>query len=523
MGLAAPFRALGTRRGRKLLQSLEQAVWPGPRPRLRRRRRLQWARGRELPRLAWGRPAMKWGMSSRRGLRLGRRGAGTVPWRPMGRAASPRVGTASLPGSWTLHPREAPYSRPGPRPQRAVAVLWLLPLVVALAAPLLAGARLGPFLQPYWEAAAPIMDRFRLDGERAAYLVATALPHGSKVGEQESTPALAGGGALLPAAGDRWQDQARAWLASIGRRLPEWLLLNELPALKPAAQPVSAGSGRIGPETDGTGTRPAGGDGGPVIPEAGQGHSSVPALPPVGHLQAEGHRREPLVLIYHSHISEMYHEPGQPLMEPSRYHRFNSTDTGVARAGAALARALEVRGIPVLHDKGIYDYPSHSNAYTASGRAVAAILKRHPSIQVVVDLHRDTPAGMVTTVGGRRVARVTLVVGTTAETGVGHAGWQPNAAFAQELAQALNERAPGVLDRILHVPNRRYNQELHPNAILVEVGSYHNTLAEAEAAAELLAASLAQVLQARMAQGLRVGPIWEVAPPGPDGVKPAGR
>lgn len=229
------------------------------------------------------------------------------------------------------------------------------------------------------------------------------------------------------------------------------------------------------------------------------------------------------MLIYHSHISEMYQEPGQPLMEPSRYHRFNSTETGVARAGAALARALEARGIPVLHDRGIYDYPSHGQAYAASGRAVAALLERHPSIQAVIDLHRDTPAGMVTTVGGRRVARITLVVGTAVESSLAHPTWQQNVAFAQELAQALNERAPGVLDRILHVPNRRYNQQLHRNAILVELGSYHNTVAEAEAGAEILAASLAQVLQARLVQGSRAAPAAEASHPAPDGVRPAGR
>src|SRR5690606_40367912 len=84
-------------------------------------------------------------------------------------------------------------------------------------------------------------------------------------------------------------------------------------------------------------------------------------------------------------------------------------------------------------------------------------------------------SGLVTTVGGRRVAQITLVVGTGTEPGGDHASWQPNLAFAQELAAALNRQAPGVFNRILRVPNRRYNQELHPNTILVELGSYHNT------------------------------------------------
>lgn len=403
-----------------------------------------------------------------------------------------------------------------------VAAWRALILFVILAAPFAARLDLSPYVKPFWQAADPLLQRFRLDGALAARLVAGALPQGLNRAERESLPALTDESRLPAGQGDRWSDRARAWLGGWSRRLPRWLLVNELPALgRPAAQPVSARPVPVEPEAGGSGPSPAGGER-LVLPEPERGESAVPPPPAAGEPVAGGSSRDPLVLIYHSHISEMYHEPGQPLREASRYHRFNSTDTGVARAGAALARALEARGIPVLHDTGIYDYPSHSNAYALSGRAVAAILEQHPTIQAVIDLHRDTPAGMVTTVGGRSVARITLVVGTSAGPEPGPNPWEANAAFARELGQALNELAPGVLDRILYVPNRRYNQDLHPNAILVEVGSYHNTLAEAEAAAELLAASLARVLQARWAQGLTAAPAAGV-PAAPGGVTPAGR
>ncbi|MFS8614028.1 stage II sporulation protein P [Limnochorda sp.] len=536
--MAAPLRGfrsgggrlrLGGRRG--LLQGLAGA-W-----RRAGTGRRRWARRRELPRMAWGRPAMAWGLA-----RSSRRPRVVPFWRP-----------ATLPGpGWALRPLgDGGPARRGHRLQRAfparaagaprpVPALGRLLLVLLVVGGFLVGRGLGAVILPYWEAAAPYVDRLQLDGERAARLVASALPRGSEV-EAVGSGALAAGagdGEREGAAVGSWSDRIQGWASTLSRRLPEWLLLSELPllqvpAVRPAAAPAPASGGPAGPAPNGTPgeagsawevparanptVRPAGVAGpapellGPegAFPEGA--FPDGPAAAPAGIL-SPGPGREPLVLLYHTHISEMYQEPGQPLMEPSRYHRFNTTDTGVARAGAALARALEARGIPVLHDRGIYDVPSHSQAYAASGRAVARILEAHPSIQVVIDLHRDTPAGLVTTVGGRRVAQITLVVGTGTEPGGDHASWQPNLAFAQELAAALNRQAPGVFNRILRVPNRRYNQELHPNAILVELGSYHNTLAEAEAAAEILAASLAQVLHERLARS--PGPSKGLAPAG---------
>ncbi|WP_158509677.1 stage II sporulation protein P [Limnochorda pilosa] len=267
------------------------------------------------------------------------------------------------------------------------------------------------------------------------------------------------------------------------------MLISELPLLSREAAAPAVSERPGGADLPGGGRQPA-------PPEPPAPAPEPPRLVP-------GAPGEPLVLIYHSHTSETYREPGRELLPAASYHRFNSRETGVVRAGAALAQALEARGVPALHDTGVYDYPSHPSAYLESGRAVAALLRQHPSIRAVIDLHRDTPADMTATVGGRKVARVTLVVATAVTSGLPHPGWRQNLAFAQTLARMMNERTPGLLDRILQVPSRRYNQELHPHALLVEVGSYHNTQEEADAAAELLAESLAEAV---LAAGARSGP-----------------
>lgn len=366
-----------------------------------------------------------------------------------------------------------------------------------LVLPLMAGRGAREHLALYWEGlVAPLARWVRLDEATAFWLVAGALPGGVALPAGAHLPLAGSQAGNASGTGGIWSE-ARAWVAWLAERLPRWMVVREFPLLGTAAiAPLSATTGSP-PQGSGLPSGPSRGDEPPVpgeMPADPRPPAPVePAGPPAAARPLTAGTEAPRVLIYHSHTSEMYRQEGEPLREASAYHRFNTVETGVVRAGRALARALEARGIAVLHDTEIYDYPSHPRAYLESGRAVAELLTRYPSIQVVIDLHRDTPADMVATVNGRRVARITLVVATAVDSGLPHSGWRENLAFAQELARVMNERTPGLLDRILQVPNRRYNQELHPHALLVEVGSYHNTQAEADAAAELFAESLAEV------------------------------
>ena len=66
-------------------------------------------------------------------------------------------------------------------------------------------------------------------------------------------------------------------------------------------------------------------------------------------------------------------------------------------------------------------------------------------------------------------------------------------AFARRVAEIMNLRQPGLFRRIIYL-NGVYNQDLHPRALLVEIGNYYDHEAYALRSAELLAAVLAEVL-----------------------------
>jgi len=58
----------------------------------------------------------------------------------------------------------------------------------------------------------------------------------------------------------------------------------------------------------------------------------------------------------------------------------------------------------------------------------------------------------------------------------------------------MEELHPGLLHRVTAVRDRRYNQDLHPHMVLLEVGNYLDREEHALAAAELLADAVALAL-----------------------------
>jgi stage II sporulation protein P len=158
-------------------------------------------------------------------------------------------------------------------------------------------------------------------------------------------------------------------------------------------------------------------------------------------------------------------------------HRFNTADTGVVRVGEVLARTLsEKYGIPVVHSKAIHDFPSHAHSYTNAARTVRSLLAKYPSIQVVLDVHRDAAenATYVREVGGTQISQVMVVVSKLGETKPSlHPNWQSNMRFAQSLEQTMQALYPGMLR---HYPpvSARYNQNLQKNMVLLEFGNYQD-------------------------------------------------
>ncbi|GEM_PF-3260939 len=209
---------------------------------------------------------------------------------------------------------------------------------------------------------------------------------------------------------------------------------------------------------------------------------------------------QPLVAIYHTHSSEMYHGRDQH----SKGEQFFAgdycwgQDIGVIAVGDELARILaEEYRIPVVHSRQIHDYPVFRDAYTNSRLTLENILREYPSVQIVLDIHRDgltkpPEETIATTVAGEMLARVAIVVGK-GRAGFSNPHWEENHRLATRLHQTMEKLYPG-LSRGIVVKDWPYNQELHPQAILLEIGDHYNTRAEATKSARLVADALAMLL-----------------------------
>lgn len=189
---------------------------------------------------------------------------------------------------------------------------------------------------------------------------------------------------------------------------------------------------------------------------------------------------EPVALVYHTHITETF--------VPTTGVRFSENlDRTVARLGEELVNQLQDQyGLPLLHHSGIYDLP-RTPAYEKARPEIQELLADNPQLNMVIDLHRDGVLRAITTtrLNGAEVGKILIVVGTR------HPGWESNLSFALRLQQELETVAPG-LSRGVRQQNYGYNQDLHPNSILIEVGGHENSLEEVSRTIPYLAEALAR-------------------------------
>lgn len=206
----------------------------------------------------------------------------------------------------------------------------------------------------------------------------------------------------------------------------------------------------------------------------------------------------PSVLILHSHTTESYTQAQGDTYTPTAAYRTLDAGSNMLRVGEVLKTELENRGLRVIHDRTIHDYPSYTDAYINSRETVEKYLQAYPSICMVIDLHRDaaeTDGGQLATdaaVNGKKSAQLMLVVGTDA-SGRTHDHWEKNLALAVKLHAHLEQLYPGIC-RPISFRKERFNQDLSPGAMLIEVGAAGDTLQEALTAAGALAEALADLV-----------------------------
>lgn len=205
---------------------------------------------------------------------------------------------------------------------------------------------------------------------------------------------------------------------------------------------------------------------------------------------------EPSVLILHTHTSESY-EKTENYEETAKYRTLDEGYNMVS-IGDALTELLTQAGIGVIHDRSMHDYPSYNNAYSHARKTIDEYLAEYPSIRLVLDLHRDAmedtqgrQLAVTADISGQQMARLMLVVGTDAG-GLHHPGWQENLSMAVKLQAQIEKRYPGLC-RPLAFRSQRYNQDMCPGAVLIEVGTAGNTRQQALAAMAPLAQSIASL------------------------------
>ena len=214
---------------------------------------------------------------------------------------------------------------------------------------------------------------------------------------------------------------------------------------------------------------------------AAEAATDEPALPDLS---------QPLIGIYCTHTSEGYAED----------ERSSNGAGAVLQAALQLEKELIGLGIPAICCQTVHDIPNWSASYSNSLQSLKEMAQEYPSIQLFIDIHRNSSIAGVNTIltaataEEEDMARLMLVVGSDQRSE--HPNWRENLALAEELGQLIETEQPGMLQEV-RVQSGRYNQHFATGCLLIEVGSTDNTAAQAQASMQPLALALRQLLQNR--------------------------
>lgn len=205
--------------------------------------------------------------------------------------------------------------------------------------------------------------------------------------------------------------------------------------------------------------------------------------------------KKPQILIYHTHAHETYKD--------SREGKMEDTVVGV---GSYLTKILEdTYGYQVIHDKTSYDLMDgvfdRSLAYNRALTGITNILKKNPSIEIVIDLHRDGASKRVTMIDGKETAQIMLFNGLSRDqdgpiTYLDNPYLQDNLAFSLQLQMKSIDLYPGLFYKN-YLNCYRYNQHVRKKSLLIELGTEENTLESAKNAMNPFADVLNAVLQGK--------------------------
>ncbi len=201
------------------------------------------------------------------------------------------------------------------------------------------------------------------------------------------------------------------------------------------------------------------------------------------------------ILVYHTHSQETYIDSTG-----------GDSNTSIVGVGEHLCEILRTQyGFNVLHHTGEYDVESRDYAYSNAMAGLEKVLAEHPTIEVMIDLHRDQTnpdTKLVTTVQDRPTAKFMFFNGLCYTNALGtltnlpNPYVQDNLSFAFQMQLTAEEYYPGLTRRI-YLKGYRYNLHFRPKSLLIELGSQTNTVEEAMNACDPLAHIIAMVLSGK--------------------------
>lgn len=213
--------------------------------------------------------------------------------------------------------------------------------------------------------------------------------------------------------------------------------------------------------------------------------------PTEGEISRKFGKGSPKVLIYHTHATEGYADTY------GTGFRTSDEEKNMVEIGKLITLVLRKAGIETVHLTEQFDRESWSDAYDKSNAAVRAALKEYPSIQYVIDVHRDCigneDSGYVRPLCKEDDCAQLMFVCGTDEGGSGHTEWRKNLTFALQLQRDIKDDNPSLM-RPVNLRRASFYQDVCPSSLILECGSCANTQREAKKAALLFACSFADYI-----------------------------
>lgn len=205
---------------------------------------------------------------------------------------------------------------------------------------------------------------------------------------------------------------------------------------------------------------------------------------------------KPQILIYHTHGQEGFTDSVE-----------GDASTRIIGVGEYLTQLLRERyGYNVIHVTDSFDYVNgvldRSKAYDYAYTKIAQVLADNPSVEVVLDIHRDgvnENLHLVTDVNGKPTAQIMFFNGMSRSSATGDIDYlynpnrSDNLAFSLQMKIKAMENYPDYTRRN-YLQAYEYNLQVRPKSMLIEVGAQTNSLQEEKNAMEPLCELLHMVL-----------------------------